>query len=386
MNAHPMPSGLQHGYTLIELLVGLLIGLFLSGAAIQSYLSTKETYTITQNVNRVQEDSRFATFFLNRDLRETTNLGCIKAVRNMLPPAVDNNLTDLLVKVGGWDYDDTSLGDEIDLTGTYANQSNRTKWTGLNNGTNQQLPADIDSIAFSDSIVIKKITPIEGASITTTADASTFVVTGYTPQVNEILIIGDCFRSDQFQVGAVTGTSSFTVTPNPSTTNFGENWGDSARLYSVTFTNYHVGLRNGASVPSLFRLDSAVGATAEELVEGVETMQILYGLDLDDDGNANRYVSARDLSAADWANLVSIRVGLLFVAPGGIDETTAEEAQTYSLAGGIDFLTAAGDRDLRYVANVTVKTRNLGLESDFSVCDAGVSNCDLNGFLEITSP
>ncbi|MEM7359811.1 MAG: PilW family protein [Pseudomonadota bacterium] len=376
----------QQGYTLIELLVGLLIGLFLSGAAIQSYLSTKETYTITQNVNRVQEDSRFATFFLSRDLRETTNLGCIKAVRNMLPAAVDNNLTDLLVKVGGWDHDDTSLGDEVNLDGNYAVQTNRTKWRGLNNGTNQQLPDEIDSISFSDSIVIKKITPVEGATITATADATTFNVTGYTPQTNEILIIGDCFRSDQFQVGAVTGTSSYTVTPNPSTTTFGQNWGPSARLYSVTFTNYYVGLRSGASVPSLFRLDSAVGATAEELVEGVESMQVLYGLDLDNDGDANRYVSARDLSAAEWEDLVSIRVGLLFVAPGGIDEETAEASQTYSLAGGIDFTTAVGDRDLRYVANVTVKTRNLGLESDFSVCDAGVTNCDLNGMVVTSTP
>jgi len=372
----------QSGYTLIEVLVGLLIGLFLSGAAIQSYLSTKETYEITQNVNRIQEDSRFATFFLSRDLRETTNMGCIKAVRNILPNTT--NLTDLTVKVGGWDHDDTSLGDEVTLTGNYANSTTRSKWEGLNTGADDELPSNIDSISFSDSLVVKKITPLETAVIATTLDLTEISISGYTPRVGEVLVVGDCFRSDQFEVATVNGTGPFTVTPT-GTNDFGVNWGPSARLYSITHTNYHVGLRDGADLPSLFRQDSLPTAPLEELVEGVESMQVLYGLDLSGDGDANRYVSARDLATADWVNLASIRVGFLFVSPGGKDLTASTEGdQEYQVAGGINFVEDGDDPDLRYVANVTVKTRNLGLDTDFSVCLPTETNCNLNGFVEIT--
>lgn len=369
----------QRGFTLVELLVGAAIGLFLIGAMIQSYLSTKETYNITQSVNRIQEDSRFAQYFISRSLRETNNLGCIKSIRNMLPI---NNLTDLKIKVGGWDYENTASGDAaITLTGTYANSTAYNKWAGLNNGTDQQLPSDINSISHSDSILVKKITPIEGVTITATGDNNSITVTGYTPAVDEVLIIGNCQRADYFQVDSNT---TGTVVPTGSF-QFGVDWDNSARLYSVRHVNYHVGLRAGADVPSLYRKDS-MQTQSEELVEGVESLQVLYGLDSGNDGYANQYLSGADVTASQWEDIVSVRVGLLFVAIKGKDISSAIQTQSYTLADGIDFDAGGGDRSLRYVTNSTIKTRNLGLKADFSVCDAGVAACDLNGFELITTP
>ena len=367
----------QQGFTLVELLVGAAIGLFLVAVIISSYLSTKQTYNITQSVSRIQEDSRFAQYFIGRDLRETNNLGCLKAVRNMLPATT--NLTDLNINVGGWEYSDTSPGDDVNLTGTYANSTTRNDWTGLNNGINQQLPANINSISLSDSILIKKITPIEGATVTSTADNSTINLSGYTPSIGDVLIVGNCFRADQFEVDSIAG---ITITPAGGA-DFGADWDENSRIFSVSHVNYHVGLRAGAESPSLYRKDS-LQAQAEELVESVESLQALYGLDSNDDGFANQYLSANDVTAAQWPNIVSLRVGILYLAPNGKDGNSAALTQNYDVADGTNFIAAVNDRDLRYVVNSTINTRNLGLAAKFSVCDAGDVSCDLNGFEEIT--
>ncbi len=369
----------QKGFTLVELLVGATIGLFLVGVIISSYLSTKQTYNITQSISRIQEDSRFAQYFISRDIRETNNLGCLKSVRNMLPTTT--NLTDLNINVGGWEYSGTSPGDDVNLTGTYANSTARNDWAGLNNGVNQQLPANIDSISLSDSILIKRITPIDGATVTTTADTTTINLSGHTPQVGDVLIVGNCFRADQFEVGSIAGIN---ITPNGAAA-FGADWDDSSRVFSVAHVNYHVGLRVGAESPSLYRKDS-LQTQAEELVESVESLQALYGFDSNGDGFANQYLSAEDVTTAQWPDIVSLRVGIIYLAPNGKDGNSSALSQNYDVADGINFIADVNDRDLRYVVNSTINTRNLGLAANFSVCDAGNVSCDLNGFEEITSP
>ncbi len=76
-----------------------------------------------------------------------------------------------------------------------------------------------------------------------------------------------------------------------------------AALLSITYS-----VQNGAGgQPALFIKNGA--AAAQELVEGIENMQILYGVDTDaiHDG-ANYYVAADP--ALDWPNVVSVRITL----------------------------------------------------------------------------
>jgi type IV pilus assembly protein PilW len=64
--------------------------------------------------------------------------------------------------------------------------------------------------------------------------------------------------------------------------------------------------------------DDGIALLPEGLVEGVENMQILYGVDSTGDGMANSYVNATAVAAgvvaagtADWSRVVSVRVALL---------------------------------------------------------------------------
>lgn len=68
----------------------------------------------------------------------------------------------------------------------------------------------------------------------------------------------------------------------------------------------------------------------ETLVEDIDNMQILYGVDNDGDLIANRYVNATGVTAAvDWNNVVSVRIALLLRTPQNVDVAT--RTQTFQL-------------------------------------------------------
>jgi type IV pilus assembly protein PilW len=86
------------------------------------------------------------------------------------------------------------------------------------------------------------------------------------------------------------------------------------------------------------------------LIEGIEDMQILYGVDTDTDGTANYYVSANNV--ANMAQVISIRISLLAAT---LDDNLADQPLTYSYNG---VMTTAADRRIRRVFNTTVAVRN----------------------------
>lgn len=70
-------------------------------------------------------------------------------------------------------------------------------------------------------------------------------------------------------------------------------------------------------------------AIAQPMVNGVESFQILYGVDTDGDSYANVYRHAGQVAAADWANnVVSMRVAVLLNS----QETIADSDDTQQYA------------------------------------------------------
>ncbi|POZ50863.1 PilW family protein [Methylovulum psychrotolerans] len=59
----------QHGMTLIELMIAMLIGIFLLGGLIRIFTNSRHAYNLQQAVGQVQENGRFALDFLGNDLR-----------------------------------------------------------------------------------------------------------------------------------------------------------------------------------------------------------------------------------------------------------------------------------------------------------------------------
>ena len=75
----------------------------------------------------------------------------------------------------------------------------------------------------------------------------------------------------------------------------------------ATETRVYTIQAGAAGVPALFR--SINGAAAVELVEGIQSLQILYGEDTDDDDVANYYVDSASIS--DMAQAISLKITLV---------------------------------------------------------------------------
>ena len=66
----------QTGISLVELMVGLTLGMLLVGVAVSIYLSGRQTSRVVDTVGRLEESARFAVETIEQDIRMTGFRGC----------------------------------------------------------------------------------------------------------------------------------------------------------------------------------------------------------------------------------------------------------------------------------------------------------------------
>lgn len=387
----------NNGFTLIELMIAIALSLVLTAVVIQSYLSNKQTYRLTEGVSRVQESIRFGTHFLSTDIRKTGNIGCIETIRDMVStPALANPLIDLQTPIVGWDYPGT--GDNATDLSLAANAEVDQNTSNLNNGANAPAPAILNgnTVKGSDIILIKKLKRsnfviAQSNDIKSTSLATINSAVKHNIKQGQMFLVGDCLSADYARQSSQSNNTLDVTTGGGNTFNadhvFSYTWGPSSTISKVVMELYYVGL--GASgLPSLFRrqLNGTVASDPIELVEGIETLQILYGLDTDPrqdgagfdvitSGIPQRFVSADNVT--DWSQVVSVRFSMLVRSP---ENATSEDQDNiagqgkYKLLGKLNVQPGGGANDnlIRYVVNSTVKPRNTGTNSTrpLGVCPA----------------
>ena len=121
------------------------------------------------------------------------------------------------------------------------------------------------------------------------------------------------------------------------------------------------------------RCTSSTSTIPQPILKGVETFQVMYGLDTDDAtkrmGTPIKWVSGQNVAAADWVKVVAVRVGLVIRGDVGSSQgasAKAAENDFYPLGkvftgnsteAGLKY-TAPNDGRLRRVFNATFKLRN----------------------------
>jgi type IV pilus assembly protein PilW len=76
------------GFTIVELMVSLVLGLLLIGGTISIYLSNQESFRTADAISKVQENGRFAFELMSRDLRDAGSNPCaLKAVSSVIRDA-----------------------------------------------------------------------------------------------------------------------------------------------------------------------------------------------------------------------------------------------------------------------------------------------------------
>ncbi len=324
------------GMTLVEILIAMLIGAILLAGILGIFINTKQTNRSLEAISRIQENARFALAFIARDLRMGDFWGCLRRDTggpvNNIGFAVGNAAIYDFYNAGGFD------------------------------GTNGAVNAGNRGLDAPDTLTIRGATSAgvfvavdNGVTITTTANH------GFNP--DEYLFVTDCRQGDIFQATAGTANASITHTagglaPANTSPNLSVTYGLDAQVYQVATVTYSIA--NGASgLPSLFR---SINGINQEIIEGVENMQVLYGIDNDAtmDLSADFYVPFDQIPATintssgnvpGRERIISIRISLLLqsIANNITDQNTA-----VFYNGG----TSVADRRIRRVVTSTIALRN----------------------------
>jgi type IV pilus assembly protein PilW len=349
----------QSGFSLLEMLLAMALGLIVVTGIVQLFIGNSQSASIISGQARLQENARFAFEFISRAARRAGYFGCIRDNQTRVWGLVGNpvQLPEYNVdeSVGGLDSngDGTWTPSTLNLPG--GTPGNTNTGNGINIGA-------LDT--GSDIVVFRNLRqPTQRLTITTQPlDDAIVSAPGGDPGFgqDDIVMIADCEQAAVFRVTNVVpagneatlqnavntgGTSPFfqnaaLVTPpagpqvNFTKSFLGRSYGTDSVIGAVESTYFFVApsLRQNNVGDTPTSLWQKVGAEAPvELIQGVEDMQILYGIDTtlaDDIPNPNQYVVASGVP--DPGQVVSIMVTLTVNSIDAVTEDNNTLTRTFS--------------------------------------------------------
>ena len=304
----------QRGLTLVELMVAMVLGLFLMLGAMSVYTQGRQQYQSAGVVARLQENARFAFDVLETDIRLAGFWGRynIGANSNALGVAVvcgANNVT-------AWALDTTN---PVQATNNVPIDSN-----------GNVVP---NCSAFGDGVI-----PNTDVLVVRHASGQPQALTNGRVQIQSDLGKAQTFSDGVLPVGFVATES----TTHDAVVNA---WYLSAGSNTLN------------DVPSL-RRRTLINTTMvdEEVIAGVENMQIQFGVDTDNDGSIERFVDP-DNGVVAGNQVLSVRVWLLMRSE--YTERGFTDGKTYVLPDAVlaDFV--PNDNFRRMQSSKTIMLRNI---------------------------
>ncbi|TVZ40119.1 type IV pilus assembly protein PilW [Alteromonadaceae bacterium 2753L.S.0a.02] len=364
------------GLTLVEMLVAMAVGGIILAGGVAVYGDQVQSSRRLAAYSQLQESGRVALDIIERDLRMAGFKGCFSTNTELNivienPPATFQPKT----AIQGWEASNTDFGNAIDNVGS------STPVADLQGGPWSSAAGNsIDNLqAITTSDVLRVWTAGDEDIAVSDIEFSGYfhadIPNGYSVEQGGIYILGDCENADIVQVCETSSSGSvtelgFTSACSPGNGNnalFTTSRG--ASITQLLGTTYLVSKLNGDSTnpPALFRArlttSGAVMGNPQELVQGVESMQILYGENLNNDNlkSVDVYVPADEVH--DWLNVISVRISILLQS---VDTKLAEGVVPYTFNGvtydGIGGNPLPSDSRLRrvFTRTITLRNRTLG--------------------------
>ncbi|MGY6587093.1 MAG: PilW family protein [Wenzhouxiangella sp.] len=379
-------------FTLVELMVAMVLGLVIIAAVIQFFSGSRQTYITTEALARAQENGRFAIESMKPPIR-SVGLGGIcggaPRIKNHLNTGTSSALDLLLANraVQGWEYTGTGVNRPVLLANADAASASSTDW--VSSGGVAGIPAELANevsegrvMPFSDVLMLREPRPVRGivAGDNNAVNQASLNIS-YLPGADlvrqcEIILVTNCNRADLFQVtnatsatltkGSAGGCSPGNLTGGPALTNWSTAHRGASQFYRVESMIFYVGLRSpndpGADdIPVLYRMSFVEGQDPirEEIVEGIENMQVLYGYSepgqpegSGDGQSVNVWLTADNVP--NWEYVIAVRIGLLSRSPNPAGAGAA--SQTFDVA--LTNVTSPADQFLRQPYNTTIALRN----------------------------
>lgn len=292
------------GLSLIELMVAIVLGLLVVGAAIGIFVSNRQTYRATESLGRVQENVRIAFEMMARDVREASGNPCV----NNLP--VVNVLNTSTTR--WW----TNMNSWADTVRGYA-PTEAFPETAFGTGAAARLSGTqaIQMLSSGDTVVTISAHNTTGAQFTLNT-------ANHGLSAGDLLMACNGRQASVFQASAVSGvlvnhaaggsnpgncTAGLGMPLDCSGANVFQFSAPNSVLVPLHATRWYIA-NNGRGSRSLYQARLAGGAPqAEEVAEGVQDLQAWYLL-----RGGTTYLTAAQVSAAadGWSNVVAARIEL----------------------------------------------------------------------------
>jgi type IV pilus assembly protein PilW len=328
---------LQRGISLIELLLSIGLGLIVSLFLLEIYTSNKTTYRVQEGLAQLQQTGRLASYFIAKDARMVGFQGCTNNINS--PPTN-------LISIPPDDADFTMA-----LLGYEASSNN---WS-------PNLPSSLNGqvVSGTDVITIRRVNA-KSMSLTTNMSSKSSdlaIADRVNSSAGDFFIINDCQTADLFKASAGTGSTTITHrSPNNVSNELSKAYDTSAKINKLETARYYVGdtgRRNFTNQPilALFRMD--INGNKVELVEGVENLQLNYGIDTDADGAVDTFATAGTITTnTQWDKVMSVRISLLVSTVENVSPTS----ESYTFAGTT--VNNPSDKKLRKQWDVYISLRN----------------------------
>jgi type IV pilus assembly protein PilW len=387
-----VPMRRAGGFSLVELMVALTLGLLLSAVTINTYVSSKNAYTRIEQLSSIQQSVRIAFEHLSGDARMVGHMGCYTGLPTSDTGATPFNsaiattpvslATNYALGVEGYEYANATVGAYTLSSNAPADTLTATEWSvntslgGVNTipistiaGAGNGLTPGSDvlvirtiagrpvrlsaSAVFTDSII--NVENLSGG----TCSSGTAKVSGLC--ANSHGLAANCTNASVFQVSSIAG-QALTLTGALGNVGVAGTYAtDATEVFPLQTIVYYVKRSAKGNATSLYRRifdgDNAAGLE-QELIEGVENLQILYGVDTtvpDTDGIVDSYVAAP--AVTDWSRVVTVRMGLIVRSATRVEGDVS--LPTTGIVNGVTVTyPTAGVRFDRRVFTTTVAVRN----------------------------
>lgn len=332
--------GRARGMSLVELMIAMTLGLILVAGVLQIFLSTRAAYRVQDSVMRRQENLRYVTYLLTRDVRMAGYRGCLRDTGNVVNTL--NTPTSFLYNFS------------VPIQGFEATGG---AWAPA-------LDASITSVvAGTDVITVRSISDpdvyVTQSMVSASVDIKTNPLNPYPFEIGDTVLISDCGGAAIFQITNLTTAGAFgnivhntggTLVPGNFSQDLGRRYPDGSQLMRIRTVSYFIRASAKGTGPALWR--RIAGRPPEELAEGVENLQALYGEDTDNDQVPDAWRKAN--AVTQWRNVTAVRVGLLVASPNS--GTSEPDARAFVVLD--ENIGPRNDRRVRSVVTTTVALRN----------------------------
>ncbi len=300
--------GRMVGLTLVELLISIALSILLMTGAISIFIASKESFNVGEDLSRVQENIRFITSRIFKDVTLAGYVGCvpfpegealadISTVPGFMTAAAEGKLGDFSKAIIGGEGDGPNNSDSLTVHFALVSSAMRVDPKGFFGGEKDEGDDDEKPTGLYEN---------EGEE-------------AY--EGDESIVLSDCSAAVFAQLNEAPTKGGALDLTNIAEGSYNIELGKNSPLYfykmdGVTYQLVTVGPdADDKYVSQLMATRLSAPNNPQPLLDGVEDFQVEYGIDTNKDLSAERYLNWNQIVDGNFqSRIVSVRISLIMNA------------------------------------------------------------------------